>query len=119
MACIHPSLEWLHVLLTHHYSYKNAIFLLWQQKIRTISRNVKKFRTKKQIIKIVPKDLKQSVFQRQRTAAEVCGQDVLGCNEQLLAQVSSLRGAVGQQLQHPLHHLLGVFRHQVLGGGGG
>lgn len=32
------------------------------------------------------------------TATEVSGKDVLGCNEQLFAEVSSLRGAVGQQL---------------------
>lgn len=32
------------------------------------------------------------------TAPEVSGEDVLGCNEQLFAEVSSLRRAVGQQL---------------------
>lgn len=48
------------------------------------------------------------------TATQVGCEDVLGCNEQLLAEVSSLGGAVGQQLKHSLYHLLRVLSHQVL-----
>lgn len=48
------------------------------------------------------------------TAPQVGGEDVLGCDEQLLAEVSRLRRAVGQQLQHSLYHLLRVLPHQVL-----
>ena len=50
----------------------------------------------------------------QRTAAQVGGEDVLGGDEQLLAEVGGFRGTVGQQLQHALHHLLGVLPHKVL-----
>ena len=50
------------------------------------------------------------------TAAEVRRENVLGCDEQFLAEVSGLGGAVGQQLQHALYHLLRVFTHQVLTG---
>lgn len=39
---------------------------------------------------------------------------MLGGDEQLFAEVSRLRGAVGQQLQHALHHLLGILSYQVL-----
>lgn len=49
-----------------------------------------------------------------RTAAQVSRENVLGCDEKFLAEVRRLRGAVGQQLQHALHHLLRVFPHQVL-----
>ena len=48
------------------------------------------------------------------TAAQVCGEDVFGSDEQLFAEVSSLRRTVRQQLQHPLHHLLGILPNQVL-----
>ncbi len=48
------------------------------------------------------------------TAAQICGEDVLGSDQQLFPQVSRLRGAVRQQLQHPLHHLLGVLPNHVL-----
>lgn len=53
-------------------------------------------------------------FECVHTATQVSREDVLGCDEQFLAEVSSLRGAVGQQLQHTLYHLLRVFPYQVL-----
>lgn len=39
---------------------------------------------------------------------------MLGGDEQLLAEVSRLRGAVGEQLEHALHHLLGILSDQLL-----
>lgn len=49
-----------------------------------------------------------------RTATQVSCEDVLGCNEQFFAEMSGLRGAIGQQLQHTLYHLLRVLCYQVL-----
>lgn len=48
------------------------------------------------------------------TAPQVCGQDVLRGNQQLLAEVCRFRRAVGQQLQHAFYHLLRIFSHQLL-----
>lgn len=39
---------------------------------------------------------------------------MLSCDEQFLAEVGGLGGAVGQQLQHALYHLLRVLPYQVL-----
>lgn len=50
-----------------------------------------------------------------RTAAQVGGEDVFGGDEEFFAQVSRLGRAVRQQLQHALHHLLGILPYQVLG----
>ena len=45
------------------------------------------------------------------TGPEVSGEDVLGGDEQLLAEVSHFLGAVAQQAEHAAHHVLRVLVH--------
>ena len=52
--------------------------------------------------------IKQFLHQRNKLGPEICGENVTGCNEKFLPEVSHLVGADGQQGQHPLHHQPGV-----------
>lgn len=61
-------------------------------------------------------NLHKSVCVCVRTAAQVSCEDVLGGDEQLLAEVSGLRRAVRKKLQHTLYQLLRVFPYHVLTG---
>jgi hypothetical protein len=49
-----------------------------------------------------------------RTVSQLRGKDVLGCDQKLLSEVCCLCWTVGQELQHPFHHLLRVLGHQLL-----